>query len=91
LSERVAVIRSELNSDVQLDEILDSVTPSSDEPVSASPTSPASPASSASDDPIELTPSRRLGALAWVLMVAATMLVACVGSAILAAFVLLRR
>ena len=98
LSERVAAIRSELNSDVLLDEILDSVDPTSDEPASSSAsTGDSAPASdsasasaSASDDLIELTPSRRLGALAWVLIVAATMVVACVGAAILAAFVLLR-
>jgi hypothetical protein len=42
------------------------------------------------DESIEVTPSRRLGALAWVLIVAAAMLVMCVAAALTVAFFLVR-
>jgi len=106
LSERIAVRKAELNPEGELAEILELLDdndlmpapPAPDDPTPG----PASPSASASasafasasasddEDPIDIAPGRRVGAIAWVLIVAAAMLVMCLAAVLTFAFFMVR-
>ena len=88
LSERIAVRKAELNPEGELAEILELLDDNDLVPPTASADDPAP----ASDDepPIDITPGRRVGAVAWVLIVAAAMLVMCLASVLTFAFFMVR-
>ncbi len=77
LSVRIAARKAELNPDGDLAEILDLLDDNQVVPESE-------------PDPIEITPGRRLGAVAWVLIVAAAMLVMCLAAVLTFGFFMLR-
>jgi hypothetical protein len=84
LSERVAARKAELNPEGELAEILDLLADNDQVPASAP------PPPSEEEEPVEIAPGRRAGAIAWVLIVAAAMLVMCLAAVVTFGFFMLR-
>jgi hypothetical protein len=71
LSERIAARKSELNPEGELADLMELLDDNVVVPEEEEPPAP---------EPVEVTPGRRAGAVAWVLIVAAAMLVMCVAA-----------